>query len=190
MTNEHIAEDDSHEFTELPGRVRAELIRLRAEREIFDDEQERLKGQLVEAEEEIRSLQTAQAERAHLEQRVAHSTEQARQSDEDRRTATARAEALGADLTRIRQERDASRAELAACRTERDELRLRLLDAAAAPATGDVATADNTADHDSERIAAEERALEIAQELDATRRTLSWRVTAPLRAIRGFRRRD
>lgn len=197
VTDEHRT-DDSQEFTELPGRVRAELTRLRAEREIFDDEQERLKGLLTAAEEEIGSLRTARADHDELEARVAESAAQARQLDEQHRTAVARAEALDAEVTTLRGERDALRAELAACRGERDELRLRLFDAEApsrTAETSDDAPADDGPTHgepggEGRRVAAEERALAIAQELDATRRTLSWRVTAPLRAIRGYRRSD
>ena len=99
---------------------------------------------------------------------------------------TATIEALRAELAVARQERDALRNELTGTRAERDALRLRLLDAEvvlgghepSAPVT-------NTSAGGADRIAAAEaRAAHLARELAATRATISWRVTAPLRAVR------
>jgi hypothetical protein len=89
------------------------------------------------------------------------------------RELAARMLALEADLATVRGERDALRAELTPCRRERDRLALRLLDSEAVLAERARRAAD-----------AEHRADTLARELDAIRRTLSWRVTRPLRAIR------
>ncbi|SDX36392.1 hypothetical protein SAMN05421504_1021163 [Amycolatopsis xylanica] len=100
-----------------------------------------------------------------------------------------RAEALAADLAVLRQERASLRAELAATREERDKMRLALLDAELVLSAGGAEAAgfDVTGDQTPERqrlFEAERRAAEMARELDATHRTVSWRVTAPLRAVR------
>ncbi|CRK60787.1 hypothetical protein [Alloactinosynnema sp. L-07] len=88
----------------------------------------------------------------------------------------------------MRRERDLLRAELAACRAERDTLRLRLLDAELALAAGGMGDLDAVkaeASTDAQRaMLAEHRAGELARELSATRQTISWRVTAPLRVVR------
>lgn len=99
-----------------------------------------------------------------------------------------RAEALAADLAVLRQERASLRAELAATREERDKMRLALLDAelvlsAGGAEVGFEATGDLTPERQ-RLFEAERRAAEMARELDATHRTVSWRVTAPLRAVR------
>ncbi|WP_116109752.1 hypothetical protein [Amycolatopsis ruanii] len=155
---------------ELPGAVRAELTRLRAERVAFTEERERLRTELRESELQIRELARHRDELVKQVEKLSGVTERAEQAD-----------ALARDVLVARAERDSLRAELAETRAERDRLRLRLLDAelqlsGAAPAEAPVA--------ESGQPAAEQRAAELARELDATRATVSWRVTAPLRAVR------
>ena len=142
-------------------------------------EREKLLGQLQEADTSARELL---ADRDRLAAQVAELPEAVRSSEEQ----TASIEALRAELAVARQERDALRNELTGTRAERDALRLRLLDAevvlggreapASVPATS-AGAADRIA-------AAEARAAHLARELAATRATISWRVTAPLRAVR------
>jgi hypothetical protein len=106
-------------------------------------------------------------------------------STPDAETLAARADALAADVDLLRRERDLLRAELTSCREERDRLRLRLLDAELALAAGEVVGPTPEASTDGQRaMLAEHRAGELARELSATRETLSWRVTAPLRKVR------
>ncbi|MDQ0378095.1 hypothetical protein [Amycolatopsis thermophila] len=155
---------------ELPGAVRAELTRLRAERVAFTEERERLRTELREAELQIRELTKHRDSLVRDVEKLSGVTERAEQAD-----------ALAKDVLVARTERDALRTELAETRTERDRLRLRLLDAelqlsGAAPAEVPLA--------ESGTVAAEQRAAELARELEATRATVSWRVTAPLRAVR------
>lgn len=105
----------------------------------------------------------------------------------ERRVLAARVETLEADVVTARAERDALRAELMTARAERDRLRLRLLDAELALGTGspDEQGAVAASPADTQRaMLAEQRAGELARELAATRQTLSWRVTKPLRAVR------
>ncbi|SDC78039.1 hypothetical protein [Actinokineospora iranica] len=118
--------------------------------------------------------------------RLAELTELVAALTEENRVAAARTEALTADVETGRRERDLLRAELAACREERDRLRLRLLDAELALAAGDVDGEAPKADAtDAQRAQlAEHRASELARELSATRETVSWKVTKPLRAVR------
>jgi chromosome segregation ATPase len=167
------------DLSDLPGPVRAELTRLRAERVVFVSEREKLLGQLQEADTSTRELI---AERDRLAAQLAELPEAVRSSEEQ----ASAIEALQAELAVARQERDALRNELTGTRAERDALRLRLLDAevvlggrepSAPVATTSTAGADRIA-------AAEARAAHLARELAATRATISWRVTAPLRAVR------
>jgi chromosome segregation ATPase len=157
------------DLTDIPGRVQAELTRLRAEREVFAAEQARLQARLTEAEQALRTAKIDQI--ASLEQR----------HDE----LAARVAALEADVATARRERDSLRSELSACRQERDRIRLRLLDAELALSLGDgeVSPVESPA-AEQRAIAAEQRAGELARELAATQATLSWRVTRPLRAVR------
>jgi chromosome segregation ATPase len=107
--------------------------------------------------------------------------------ERERRVLAARAEALAADVVTARAERDSLRAELVTARAERDRLRLRLLDAELALAAGsqDEEGAVAASPEDTQRaMLAEQRAGELARELAATRQTLSWRVTKPLRVVR------
>ncbi|MEU0509434.1 MULTISPECIES: hypothetical protein [unclassified Amycolatopsis] len=155
---------------ELPGAVRAELTRLRAERVAFTEERERLRTELRESELQIRELTKHRDQLVKQVEKLAGVAERAEQAD-----------ALARDVLVARAERDSLRAELAETRGERDRLRLRLLDAelqlsGAAPAEAPLT--------ESGTLAAEQRAAELARELDATRATVSWRVTAPLRAVR------
>ncbi|MFJ6670429.1 hypothetical protein ACIQMJ_04895 [Actinosynnema sp. NPDC091369] len=168
------------DLTDLPGPVRAELTRLRAERVVFVSERERLLRQLREADEASRELL---ADRDRLAEQVAVFGEQALSRPEQE----ARDEALRAELANAQREREALRAELARTRTERDQLRLRLLDAELAlsgaetpPATVAIAPSGGQ----DRAAAAEARAAHLARELAATKATVSWRVTAPLRAVR------
>lgn len=155
---------------ELPGSVRAELTRLRAERVAFTEDRERLRTELRESELQIRELTRHRDRLVKQVEQLSGVTERAEQAD-----------ALARDVLVARAERDSLRAELAGTRIERDRLRLRLLDAelqlsGAAPAEPPPA--------ESGTLAAEQRAAELARELEATRATVSWRVTAPLRAVR------
>ncbi|NIH77552.1 hypothetical protein [Amycolatopsis viridis] len=154
---------------ELPGAVRAELTRLRAERVAFTEERERLRTELREAELQIREVSRHRDQLVQQTEQLAGVTERAAQAD-----------ALARDVLVARAERDALRAELAETRTERDRLRLRLLDAELrlSGATPPEPPVENGT------LAAEQRAAELARELEATRATVSWRVTAPLRAVR------
>jgi uncharacterized membrane protein len=109
------------------------------------------------------------------------------ESERERRVLAARVEALEADVVTARAERDSLRAELMTARAERDRLRLRLLDAELALGAGseDEVGAVAASPEDTQRaMLAEHRAGELARELAATRQTLSWRVTKPLRAVR------
>ncbi|GAB3576147.1 hypothetical protein GCM10027445_39770 [Amycolatopsis endophytica] len=154
---------------ELPGAVRAELTRLRAERVAFTEERERLRTELRESELQVREL-TGHRDRLVKDlDKLSGVIERAEQ-----------AEALAGDVLVARAERDALRTELAETRTERDRLRLRLLDAELqlSSATPEAPVAETGT------VAAEQRAAELARELEATRATVSWRVTAPLRAVR------
>ncbi|MFT7835371.1 hypothetical protein Q5530_04370 [Saccharothrix sp. BKS2] len=170
------------DLTDLPGPVRAELTRLRAERVVFVSERERLLEQLREADETTRGLM---ADRDRLAEQVSELGDRLR-TGSDRED---RDEALSAELAGAHQDREALRAELTRTRAERDRLRLRLLDAELALAgTGGVETAGpapTTPAGERDRVAAAEaRAAHLARELAATRATVSWRVTAPLRAVR------
>ncbi|QFZ16106.1 hypothetical protein [Saccharothrix syringae] len=169
------------DLSDLPGPVRAELTRLRAERVVFVAEREKLLAQLREADENGRALL---ADRDRLAARVAEFEGRVLDADEQE----AQDAALRAELASARTERDALRAEVSRTRAERDRLRLRLLDAelALAGATPTpVAAAPTSAAGDNDRVAAAEaQAAHLARELAATRATVSWRVTAPLRAVR------
>ncbi|OLZ59792.1 hypothetical protein BS330_05360 [Amycolatopsis keratiniphila subsp. nogabecina] len=170
--------------TDIPGRVQAELTRLRAERQVFTAEQDRLKAKLAETEHELREATAAapdEGESAAVNQRLAS-------QQEELDVAKARLQALEAEVLLAHQQRDSLRAELKTCREERDKLRLALLDAELVVSAG-VVDADvlpnGEPSADRQRLLNAERlAAEMARELDATRRTVSWRVTAPLRVVR------
>ncbi|OKJ98590.1 hypothetical protein AMK34_17205 [Amycolatopsis sp. CB00013] len=174
--------------TDIPGRVQAELTRLRAERQVFTAEQDRLKAKLAETEHELREATASAPDegesaaiQAVLKQKVAS-------QQEELDVAKARLQALEAEVLLAHQQRDSLRAELKTCREERDKLRLALLDAELVVSAG-VADADvlpgGEPSVDRQRLLNAERlAAEMARELDATRRTVSWRVTAPLRVVR------
>jgi chromosome segregation ATPase len=159
------------DLDELPGPLRAELTRLRAERTVLVEEHERMNARLRAADLELRDLTEHRDELVKQAENLADVRERAEQS-----------EALRHDVDVARAERDALRAELLETRTERDQLRLRLLDAELHLA-GDLEKAIDVVPG----IApggAERRAAELARELAATHQTLSWRITAPLRAVR------
>lgn len=176
-----MTDQSNEDLRELPGLVRAELTRLRAERVVFTNERERLHAQLREADVALRHVM---AERDELA--ATHTAVEERLAAERARAELAEhAAALEADLATARGERDALRGELTDVRTERDELRLRLLDAelTLAGATSLVEWAQ-PAPNGRGAAVAEARAAALADELAATRATVSWRVTAPLRAVR------
>ena len=164
----------TEDLSDLSGPLRGELTRLRAERVVFLAERERLSAQLAAAD---TGLRTVQADRDRL---------LARYSPEHIERAVREAtDALRAELASARAERDALRAELAETRSRRDDLRLRLLDAelllAGQPSVvAPVARRPQPCDVD----AAQQRIDDLTSELAATRATVSWRVTAPLRAVR------
>jgi hypothetical protein len=82
------------------------------------------------------------------------------------------------------------RAELAACRVERDRLRL-VLDTERAHAVARQEMMRAERETIARRaFAAERKATESARELAAIRATLSWRLTRPLRAVRRRMRRS
>ncbi|WET79785.1 hypothetical protein P3102_00545 [Amycolatopsis sp. QT-25] len=170
--------------TDIPGRVQAELTRLRAERQVFTAEQDRLKAKLAETEHELRAATSAapdEGESAEVNQKLA-----TQQQELD--VTKARSQALEAEVLLARQQRDSLRAELKTCREERDKLRLALLDAELVVSAGvvdaDVLPGGEPSADRQRLLNAERLAAEMARELDATRRTVSWRVTAPLRVVR------
>ncbi|WP_410601653.1 hypothetical protein [Amycolatopsis sp. lyj-90] len=176
--------------TDIPGRVQAELTRLRAERQVFTAEQDRLKAKLADTEHELREATAAAApnedESAEANQVVLNQELASQREELD--VAKARLQALEAEVLLAHQQRDSLRAELKTCREERDKLRLALLDAELVVSAG-VVDADilpgGEPSADRQRLLNAERlAAEMARELDATRRTVSWRVTAPLRVVR------
>jgi uncharacterized protein (UPF0335 family) len=154
---------------DLPAPVRAELTRLRAERVVHVAERERLLEQLRTADTNLR----AAIDRQH---RLA---EQAQLTEETRELA-AQAQALGHDLEQVRRQRDELRAELSTTRRERDRVRLQLLDSELLLHGEGRRAAD--AEHRAQF--AQLRAADAERELAATRATLSWRITAPLRMVR------
>jgi chromosome segregation ATPase len=187
------------DLADLPGRVQAELTRLRAERQLFTAEQDRLKARLADTEHELQTHlagadQAAGEREAHAEELAAKDVEIAEltaqlgriaELEAEHRVTAARAEALESDVATVRRERDSLRSELLSARAERDRLRLRLLDAELAIAAGEPEEAAPESTMDSQRvIEAERKAGELARELAATHETLSWRVTRPLRAVR------
>lgn len=241
--------DDLISLTSLPGRVQAELTRLRAERQVFTAEQDRLKSLLAATEQELKAALSAAKEQANQSRQTEELAERVRLLEQDNsehlaalaalqrseqqlqqrcramdaelasgRAASARADVLQSDLRIMYGERDQLRAELLACREERDRLRLRLLDAelllsagsapagsAPAESTPEAATLadphhedspdiDQPSDIDQPRetarvLQAEQRVAELTRELSAIKQTMSWRVTAPLRALRRRARR-
>jgi len=97
---------------------------------------------------------------------------------------SARAEALEFDIATARRERDSLRAELMACRAERDRLRL-LHDAERPRVESRIREVTADAARNAQWAQAAEQTVEdLVEELAAVRRTLSWRVTRPLRAVR------
>lgn len=167
--------DDNSDLADLPGPVRAELTRLRAERVVLVDERRRQDARLREADLQLHELT------AHRDQLLADAQAGLAGSE--------RADALAHEATVTAAERDALRTELTSCREERDRLRLRLLEAELRLAdTGEPSdTAAGDGDHDAtqhDSAAAEQLVAELSRELTATRQTLSWRITAPLRAVR------
>lgn len=97
--------------------------------------------------------------------------------------------ALNADIDVLRRERDLLRAELTETRAERDRLRILILELEIELAAREVREVEtvvpvlNTVDTERARLAEEQVAF-LRRELAATRRTISWRVTAPLRFVR------
>jgi hypothetical protein len=164
----------TEDLSDLSGPLRGELTRLRAERVVFLAERERLTAQLTAADAGLRDVLAdrdrllAQHSPEHVEHVVAEATD-----------------TLRAELAAARAERDALRAELAQTRGLRDDLRLRLLDAelllaGLPPATGPLPALPRAGGAEADR----QRIEQLASELAATRATVSWRVTAPLRAVR------
>jgi chromosome segregation ATPase len=184
------------DLADLPGRVQAELTRLRAERQMFTAEQDRLKARLVDTEQELQAhLASAEQEErvreagaeelAARDTQIAELTGRLADADEENRVLAARAQALESDVATLRREKESLRAELASTRAERDQLRLRLLDAELAIAAGEPEAELVESTVDTQRVIdAERKAGELARELAATQQTLSWRVTRPLRAVR------
>lgn len=175
------------DLTSLPGRVQAELTRLRAERLVFTAEQDRLKARLAETEQELQGLVADARELAGKERRIAELGDRVELLERDHRGISRRAQALTSDVATARRERDVLRAELTSCREERDRLRLALVDAELAISAGKLDQGGPVGQQsvDAQRaLLAERRASEFAQELAATRQTVSWRVTRPLRAVR------
>jgi chromosome segregation ATPase len=154
----------------LPAPLRAELTRLRAERVVLVEEHVRANGRLREADLQLRELTEHRDQLVRQIEELADVAERAEQAD-----------ALAEDVKLARAERDAVRAELTETRTERDRLRLRLLDAEL-QLSGDLELEVDAPVFTSS--GAEQRAAELARELEATKQTVSWRVTAPLRAVR------
>jgi chromosome segregation ATPase len=184
------------DLADLPGRVQAELTRLRAERQMFTAEQDRLKARLVDTEQELQAhLASAEQEErvreagaeelAARDTQIAELTGRLADADAENRVLAARAQALESDVATLRREKESLRAELASTRAERDQLRLRLLDAELAIAAGEPEAELVESTVDTQRVIdAERKAGELARELAATQQTLSWRVTRPLRAVR------
>jgi len=201
------------DLTGLPGRVQAELTRLRAERQVFAAEQDRLKSRLAETEHELQTLVSSVREQAERERHVTELADRVRLLETENAAATtaaaellrdrdalltelascrevsSRVHALESDIGVARRERDLLRAELTTSREDRDRLRLRLLDAelvltSTAVSSPVAAVAVPAADASSDDAELRRQVDDLTRELEATRRTLSWRVTAPLRALR------
>ncbi len=86
------------------------------------------------------------------------------------------------DVEALRRDRDDARAELARLRTERDQLRVNQLEL---PEPASDVYAELAALRT--RVARlSVRAADLQRELDAHRATVSWRITAPLRAFRAL----
>ncbi|HEV2780598.1 MAG TPA: hypothetical protein VGX25_14505 [Actinophytocola sp.] len=89
----------------------------------------------------------------------------------------------GQDLDALRRDRDQARAELDRVRAERDQL---LADRTSVPGPDSDAHAELAVLR--ARVAElSVRAEHLRRELDAHRATISWRITAPLRAVRRLR---
>jgi chromosome segregation ATPase len=173
------------DLTGLPGRVHAELTRLRAERQVYAAEQDRLKARLAETEQELQGLMANIEALAEKDKHIAELSARCELLQRQYREMDARAQALASDVAVARQGRDSLRAELVSARAERDRLRMRLLDAEVALASkqGDAPTGELSV-YAQRALQAERLVGQIAQELTATRQTVSWRVTKPLRAVR------
>lgn len=181
--------DEDLEFTGLPGRVRGELTRLRAEQQMFTAEQDRLKAKLADTEQELHdATANAAATVSSLHEELAESNRKAVALREELDVANARMTALEGDVLFARHQRDSMREELKTAREERDRLRLALLDAELVLSAGvveaDIMPGGEPSTDRQRMLTAERVAAEMARELDATRQTLSWRVTAPLRLVR------
>lgn len=160
--------------TALPGPVQAELTRLRAERDVFLQQREQMEVQLREAEIQLREVEKHRDELLKASEEISTLTERSAQADR-----------LADDLTTVRAERDTLRDELVDNRTERDRLRLQLLDAETLISSVTNPEEQLPPEHGAaDRVTAERQAAHLASELAATRRTVSWRITAPLRAAR------
>ncbi len=164
----------TEDLSDLSGPLRGELTRLRAERVVFLAERERLMAQLTDADAGLRDV-LADRDRLLAQYNPEHVGHAVREATD----------ALRAELASARAERDALRGELAETRGRRDDLRLRLLDAelllaGKPPVTGPAPSLPRTGEIAADR----QRIDELASELAATRATISWRVTAPLRAVR------
>ncbi|MFJ9784457.1 hypothetical protein ACIRSS_33120 [Amycolatopsis sp. NPDC101161] len=155
----------------VPASVRAELLQLRAERSVLMAERERLLGRLRGADAELR-------EALRVQERL---VEDARANDELRRQVDEASEAR-VELDALRRDRDLARQELERTRLERDQLRMDLLQAELTLHGADLPELVPTDDRDAEQL--RRQVAELAQELEAHRQTISWRVTAPLRTVR------
>ena len=90
------------------------------------------------------------------------------------------------EVEALRRERDRAVTELDAVRAERDQLRVDLL-RAGQPADPDSDTYAELASLRARVAELSVLAADLQRELDAHRATVSWRVTAPLRAVRRAR---
>ncbi|GAB3503602.1 hypothetical protein [Amycolatopsis cihanbeyliensis] len=172
----------------LPGPLRAEVTRLRAEREVLTAERERLRTLLDETESAVTEL-TAERDRLRTErsaEEMAALRERVALAEQEAADRRAEADALRQETSAARAERDTLRAELAVTRDERDSVRLRLLDAELALAGRGGLAQQGGGDPDADRRVAKlaDEVAALSNELDATKATVSWRVTAPLRAVR------
>jgi chromosome segregation ATPase len=161
----------------VPASVRAKLVELTAERSLLLAERERLISQVRAADNQAREFLRAQDTLS----------EQVRVADELRDRLDEASEAR-VELDALRRERNLARDEVSRLRAERDQLRMDLLRAelmlgqGEAPASGE----DFGELHHLRARVAELAAhgAHLQHELDAHQATVSWRVTAPLRAVR------
>lgn len=167
------------EYT-VPASVRAELLQLRAERSVLMAERERLHGQVRRAEMDLRESLRVQEQ---LAAQANESAELRRRLDEVSETRV--------ELDALRRDRDLAIQQLERTRTERDQLRMDLLQAelilhGKAPADVPVSQDGSKEPEILRRRMAELAAhnSHLHQELEAHRNTVSWKVTAPLRTVR------